>query len=296
MAKTSDALIERLPDLSILRRCWPEYADPTSTHVVEVSGVKLGGSERVVIGGPCAVESLEQTLNIARAVKAAGGRLLRGGAYKPRTNPHSFQGLGVEGLEILAQVRKQTGLGVVTEVLDPRLVEKVASFADMLQIGSRSMQNFPLLTAVGKTTLPVLLKRGWSSTLEEWLCAAEYIAKEGNRNIALCERGIRATCHWNYADSVLDLNVVEPIRRATPLPVVVDPSHSAGDWSLVAPMSLAAWGAGADGLLVEVVESAADRGRLKSDAKRGVPPEILTEIVAAGRDTNDARESRKRPQ
>jgi 3-deoxy-7-phosphoheptulonate synthase len=285
MAEASQALVERLPDLSVLRRCWPEYADPATTHEVNVNGVVIGGPERVVIAGPCAVESLDQTLNIARAVREAGARLLRGGAYKPRTNPHSFQGLGIEGLEILAEVRRQTGLGIVTEVMDPRLVERVASYADMLQIGSRSMQNFPLLTAAGRTATPVLLKRGWSATLEEWLCAAEYVAKEGNRNIVLCERGIRATCHWNYADSVLDLNVIEPIRRATPLPVVVDPSHSAGDWTLVAPMGHAACGAGAHGLLVEVVEPEADRANLKSDAKRGVPPDILAELVSAARET-----------
>jgi 3-deoxy-7-phosphoheptulonate synthase len=292
MTWASEALIERLPDLSILRRCWPEFTDPSTVHTVEVNGVRIGGADRVVIGGPCAVESMKQTLNIARAVKAAGGRLLRGGAYKPRTNPHSFQGLGIEGLEILAEVRRQTGLGIVTEVLDPRLVEQVADYADMLQIGSRSMQNFPLLTAVGHTKTPVLLKRGWSATLEEWLCAAEYVAKGGNRDIVMCERGIRATCHWNYADSVLDLNVIEPIRRATPLPVIIDPSHSAGDWSLVEPMSLAAWGAGADGLLVEVVEPHADRKRLKSDGKRGVPPEILTRIVAAGLEPDVANRTR----
>ena len=225
MAETTQALLERLPDLGVLRRCWPEYADLATTHEVNVNGVVIGGPERVVIAGPCAVESLDQTLNIARAVREAGARLLRGGAYKPRTNPHSFQGLGIEGLEILAEVRRQTGLGIVTEVMDPRLVDRVTAYADMLQVGSRSMQNFPLLTAIGRTATPVLLKRGWSATLEEWLCAAEYVAKEGNRNIVLCERGIRATCHWNYADSVLDLNVIEPIRRATPLPVVVDPSR-----------------------------------------------------------------------
>jgi 3-deoxy-7-phosphoheptulonate synthase len=285
MAEISQALLERLPDLSVLRRCWQEYADPSTTHEVTVKGVVIGGPQRVVIAGPCAVESLDQTLNIAHAVRDAGARLLRGGAYKPRTNPHSFQGLGIEGLEILAEVRRQTGLGIVTEVMDPRLVDRVAAYADMLQVGSRSMQNFPLLTAVGRTATPVLLKRGWSATLEEWLCSAEYVAKEGNRNIVLCERGIRATCHWNYADSVLDLNVIEPIRRATPLPVFVDPSHSAGDWTLVAPMGHAACGAGANGLLVEVVEPGADRARLKSDAKRGVPPDILAELVSAARET-----------
>jgi 3-deoxy-7-phosphoheptulonate synthase len=272
---------EQLPDLGLLRRSWPEYADESTTHRVNVNGVVIGGDERVVIAGPCAVESRQQTMNIARAVKAAGARLLRGGAFKPRTSPHSFQGLGPEGLEILAQVREETGLGIVTEVLDPRLVETVASFADMLQIGSRSMQNFPLLSEVGRTSVPVLLKRGWCSTLKEWLCAAEYVAKEGNRDIVLCERGVRTSCHWSYSRSVLDLNVIEPIRRATPLPVLVDPSHATGDWSLVEPMSRAAVAVGAHGLLIEVIEAGADRSQLKSDAEQGIPPEILTRIVAA---------------
>jgi 3-deoxy-7-phosphoheptulonate synthase len=274
-------MIDQLPDLGILRCNWPEYQDESTTHLVRVNNVVIGGPERVIIAGPCAVESYEQTGNIARAVKAAGVKLLRGGAFKPRTSPHTFQGMGREGLEILARVREETGLGIVTEVLDPRLVETVASYADMLQIGSRSMQNFPLLTEVGRTSKPVLLKRGWSSTLEEWLCAAEYVAKEGNRNIVLCERGVRTACHWSYSRSVLDLNVIEPARRATPLPVLVDPSHATGEWSLVAPMSRAALAVGAHGLLVEVVEAGADRSRLKSDAEQGIPPEILTEIMDA---------------
>jgi 3-deoxy-7-phosphoheptulonate synthase len=272
---------QELPDLGILRRNWPEYADPSTTHEVPVKDVTFGAPGCVIIAGPCAVESLDQTLNIARAVRAAGGRLLRGGAFKPRTNPHSFQGLGVEGLEILAEARRETGLGIVTEVLDPRLVETVARYADMLQIGSRSMQNFPLLSEVGRTSLPVLLKRGWSATLEEWLCAAEYVAKEGNRRIVFCERGVRASCHWSYARSVLDLNVIEPLRRATPFPIVVDPSHATGQWSLVAPMSRAAVAAGAHGLLIEMVEEGADRASLKSDAEQGIPPRVLAEIVEA---------------
>ena len=274
---------EPLPDLSILRRCWPAYADARSTHEVTVRGVPIGGAEVQVIAGPCAVESLDQTLAVAEAVRAAGGRLLRGGAYKPRTNPHSFQGLGREGLTILAEVRRRTGLAVVTEVLDPRRVEEVAAHADMLQIGLRSMQNFPLLTEVGRTRMPVLLKRGWCATLEEWLCAAEYVAKEGNTQIVLCERGLRASCHWAYARSILDLNVLEPLRRATPLPVVVDPSHACGHWSLVTALGQAAVAAGAHGLLVEVVEAGADRSRLRSDAEQGVPPEILAGIFAAAR-------------
>jgi 3-deoxy-7-phosphoheptulonate synthase len=270
-----------LPELGISRSRWTGYDDPATTHPVTVNGVTIGGPEPVVIAGPCAVESLEQTLAIARSVREAGGHLLRGGAFKPRTNPHSFQGLGREGLEILAEVREATGLGIVTEVLDPRRVDEVAEFADMLQIGSRSMQNFPLLVEVGRTDKPVLLKRGWSATLEEWLCAAEYVAKEGNDRIVLCERGIRASCNWGYARSVLDLNVIEPARRATPLPIIVDPSHATGSWSLVAPLARAAVASGAHGLLIEVVEEGADRSRLLSDAEQGVPPRVLEEIVAA---------------
>jgi len=272
-----------LPDLSILRRCWPEYGNENTTHHVAVKDAIFGGTDCVIVAGPCAVESSAQTLNVAQAVHESGVQLFRGGAYKPRTNPHSFQGLGVEGLEILAEVRRQTGLGIVTEVLDPRLVEQVASYADMLQIGCRSCQNFPLLTEVGKCSLPVLLKRGWSATLKEWLCSAEYIAKEGNRNIVLCERGIRTTNHWSYANSVLDLNIIEPLRRATPLPVIVDPSHSTGQWNLVSSMCRAAVAARAHGLLVEVVELNADRSQLKCDAGQGVPPDILADIVEATR-------------
>jgi 3-deoxy-7-phosphoheptulonate synthase len=247
--------------------------------------VTLGGSERVIIAGPCAVESYDQTIAVARAVRKAGASLLRGGAYKPRTNPHSFQGLGKQGLEILAEVRRETGLGFVTEVLDPRLVEQVAEYADMLQVGSRSMQNFPLLTEIGRTDKPVLLKRGRSATLEEWLCAAEYIAQEGNRNIVLCERGIRTSCCCEYSASVLDLNVIEPVRQATPLPIVVDPSHSPGCWPLVAPLARAALAAGAHGLLIEVVESEVERLHLKCDAEQGISPRILQEIVGATRET-----------
>jgi 3-deoxy-7-phosphoheptulonate synthase len=272
---------KELPELKILRRCWPEYADESTTHRVAVNGVEFGTGTPLIIAGPCAVESFDQTLNIASAVREAGGVLLRGGVFKPRTNPHSFQGLGLEGLKILAEVRKLTGLGIVTEVLDPRLVDQVAEYADMLQVGSRSMHNFPLLTEVGRAGVPVLLKRSWSATLEEWLCAAEYVAKEGNLKIVLCERGIRASCHWDYARNVLDLNVLEPLQRATPLPVIVDPSHSTGQWSLVAAMSRAALAAGAHGLLIEVVDSEVARAMLKCDAEQGIPPDVLAEIVAA---------------
>lgn len=266
-------------ELKVLRKCWPEYAGVSTTHQVTVKGITIGSQQRVVIAGPCAVESFDQTLSVARAVSKSGAQLLRGGAYKPRTSPHSFQGLGIEGLKILAEVRQLTGLGIVTEVLDTRFVEQVASYADMIQIGSRSMQNFPLLTEVGRSSKPVLLKRAWSATLEEWLCAAEYIAKEGNLDIVLCERGVRASCHWSYACYVLDLNIIEPLRQATPLPLVVDPSHAAGDWKRVASLSRAAIAAGADGLLIEVVDSEERRAGLRSDAAQGVLPDLLSEIV-----------------
>lgn len=270
-----------LPDLGVLRVGWPGYESPGTTHVVRVAGVQIGGATTTIIAGPCAVETFEQTLAVARAVREAGGDLLRGGAFKPRTNPHSFQGLGREGLRILAEVRRLTGLPVVTEALDPRQVEEVAAHADMIQVGSRSMQNFPLLTEVGHAGKPVLLKRGWASTLEEWLCAAEYVLEAGNRDIVLCERGVRTGCNGGYAASVLDLNVLEAVRAATPLPVLVDPSHAAGHWTRVAPLARAALAAGAHGLLVEVVEEGADRSRLRSDAEQGVPPAVLRGIVRA---------------
>jgi len=273
-------MTDGLSNLSILRRNWPEYSDAGSTHVVDVAGVRIGGFPPVVIAGPCAVESYEQTLSAARAVAAAGGRLLRGGAFKPRTSPYSFQGLGEEGLEILAGVRAETGLGVVTEVQDPRMVERVAETADMLQVGSRSMQNFPLLVEVGRAGLPVLLKRGFSATLEEWLCSAEYVAREGNLDIVLCERGIRRDCSWSHARSQFDLEVIGPLRRATPLPVLGDPSHATGEWTRVQEVSRAALEAGVHGLLIEVLAPGTERSELRCDAHQGVPEDTLQRIVA----------------
>ncbi|MFQ5701713.1 MAG: 3-deoxy-7-phosphoheptulonate synthase [Acidobacteriota bacterium] len=272
-----------IPDLQIERQRWAEYADVATTHSVEVHGVRIGGSTPIIIAGPCAVESFDQTLSIARAVRDAGGHLLRGGAYKPRTSPHSFQGLGLEALRILAEIRRLTGLGIVTEVMDPRLVGQVSEHVDMLQIGSRSMQNFPLLTEVGRADRPVLLKRGWGATLEEWLCAAEYIARQGNIEIILCERGIRTPVNAGYARSILDLNIIEPLRRRTPLPVIADPSHATGRWTLVESMSRAALAAGAHGLLIEAVQEGVDRSTLRSDAEQGIPPRILAAITQAAR-------------
>jgi len=272
-----------LPDLGILRRSWREFEDGATTHPVAVGKVIVGGAEPVIIAGPCAVESYEQTLSIARAVRSAGVGILRGGAFKPRTYPGSFQGLGEEGLEILAEVRRETGLAVVTEVLDLRLVERVAAVADMLQIGSRSMQNTPLLVEAARSGRPILLKRGWSATLEEWLGAAEYVAREGNTRIVLCERGVRAAACQAYARAVLDLNVIHAVRALTPLPVIADPSHAAGRWDRVEPLARAALAAGVHGLLIEAVAGDTDRALLRSDAEQGIPPSVLERICGFAR-------------
>jgi len=272
-----------IPDLGILRRFWSGFEDAGTTQAVVVGGVAIGGADPVIIAGPCAVESYEQTLAIATSVRRAGIRILRGGAFKPRTYPGSFQGLGDEGLEILAAVRRETGLAIVTEVLDPRLVERVAAVADMLQIGSRSMQNTPLLTEAGRSGKPVLLKRGWSATLSEWLGAAEYVAREGNTQIVFCERGIRVPAAEGYARAVLDLNVIHAIRALTPLPVLADPSHAAGRWDRVEPLARAALAASAHGLLIEAVAADTDRALLRSDAEQGIPPDVLERIVGFAR-------------
>ena len=219
--------------------------------VVDVAGVRIGeGAPFAVAGGPCAVESREQLLETARAVKAAGASLLRGGAYKPRTSPYSFSGLGAAGLEYLAEARAETGLPVVTEVLSPGDVEQVAAVADMLQVGTRNAQNFALLEAVGGAGKPVLLKRGLSNTIEEWLLSAEHVVSHGNPDVVLCERGIRT--FETATRNTLDLSAVPLIRSLSHLPIVVDPSHATGHRDLVRPMALAAVAAGADGLLIEV--------------------------------------------
>jgi len=218
--------------------------------VVRVGPVAIGGGEPVVMAGPCAVEGREQLLATARAVRALGADLLRGGAFKPRSSPYSFQGLGEEGLRYLAEARSETGLPVVTEVMDVAGVELVARYADMLQIGSRNMQNFYLLREVGRSGMPVLLKRGLSSTIEEWLMAAEYILAEGNPNVVLCERGIRT--YETATRNTLDLSAVPVVKSLSRLPIVVDPSHATGDRRLVKPLARAALAAGADGIMVEV--------------------------------------------
>jgi 3-deoxy-7-phosphoheptulonate synthase len=218
--------------------------------VIRVGGVPIGPGTLTVIAGPCAVESPEQTLEAARMAKSAGASMLRGGAFKPRTSPYSYQGLGVEGLRILADVRAETGLPVVTEVIDPASVDTVALYADMLQVGARNMQNFALLQAVGSAGRPVLLKRGLSATIEEWLSAAEYIAQRGNLDIVLCERGIRT--FETATRNTLDISAVPVAQRLSHLPVIVDPSHSGGRRDLVLPLTRAAIAVGADGLIIDV--------------------------------------------
>ncbi len=218
--------------------------------VIRVGGVPIGPDMVTVIAGPCTVESHEQTLTAARMAKAAGASLLRGGAFKPRTSPYAFQGLGEAGLRILADVRAETGLPVVTEVIDPASVDLVSSYADMLQVGTRSMQNFTLLQAVGSAAKPVLLKRGMNATIEEWLMAAEYIAQRGNLDIVLCERGIRT--FETATRNTLDISAVPIAQRLSHLPVIVDPSHSGGRRDLVLPLSRAAIAAGADGIIVDI--------------------------------------------
>ncbi len=218
--------------------------------VVNVNGVAVGGPEFVVMAGPCAVENREQVLTAARAVKSAGASILRGGAFKPRTSPYSFQGLGEEGLKILLAAKRETGLPIVTEVISPELVPLVSEYADVLQIGARNMQNYALLEACGKIRKPVLLKRGMMSTVEEMLMAAEYILSNGNQQVILCERGIRT--FENSTRNTLDISAVPVIKRNSHLPIIIDPSHAAGHTEFVPALALAAVAAGADGLIVEV--------------------------------------------
>jgi 3-deoxy-7-phosphoheptulonate synthase len=215
-----------------------------------IGGVTVGGGEFVVIAGPCSIESREQLLDIAQEVKSAGAKILRGGAFKPRTSPYSFQGLGEEGLMYMKEVAEVTGLLTVSEVMDSSDIEMVASYVNILQIGSRNMDNFALLKKVGKSRHPVLLKRGYMSTIEEFLMAAEYLLKEGNRNIILCERGIRT--FEKFTRNTLDLSAVPIIKKMSDLPIIVDPSHGTGRADIIIPMSKAALACGADGLIVEV--------------------------------------------
>ena len=246
------------------------HPQPTT---VKVGPAAVGRETFTIIAGPCAVESDEQALAAARGAKAAGATILRGGAYKPRTSPYSFQGLGERGLEILARCREDTGLPVVTEVMEPRDVELVASWADALQVGTRNMQNFALLKEVGATSKPVLLKRGFSATVEEWLMAAEYVAQRGNSEIILCERGIRT--FETATRNTLDLGGMVVAQLESHLPVIVDPSHAMGHRDLVAPMARAAIAAGADGVMIDVHH---DPGEALCDGPQALTPGDLLEL------------------
>jgi 3-deoxy-7-phosphoheptulonate synthase len=219
--------------------------------VIDVSGVKVGGQEKiVVIGGPCSVEGEAMICDIAQQVKDAGGVMLRGGAYKPRTSPYAFQGMGTEGILAMVKAREKTGLPIVSELMSADKIDEFVEHVDLIQVGARNMQNFDLLKALGKIDKPVLLKRGLANTIEEWIMAAEYIMAGGNKNVILCERGIRT--FEKYTRNTLDLSVVPIIKERTHLPIIIDPSHATGDWKLVEAMSLAAIAAGADGLIIEV--------------------------------------------
>ena len=225
-----------------------EFHPDSST--VTVGDVVIGGPEPVIMAGPCSVEDEEQMVSTARAVKAAGAKILRGGAFKPRTSPYSFRGMGIEGLELLDMAKQETGLPIITEVMSPRDVDIVAQYADILQIGARNMQNYNLLDEVGETNKPVMVKRGLAASYEEWLLAAEYVMAGGNEQVMLCERGIRG--FEQYTRFTLDVAAIPVIKRLSHLPIVADPSHSTGRWYLVTPVALAAIAAGAHGLLIEV--------------------------------------------
>lgn len=243
--------------------------------IIELNGARIGGEKIIVMAGPCAVESEEQVKEIAAAIKAAGADVLRGGAYKPRTSPYAFQGMEEEGLKLLAEAREETGLCIVTEVVNPQCVSLVEKYADILQVGARNMQNFHLLRELGKTRKPVLLKRGLSATIDEWLMAAEYIMSGGNYNVILCERGIRT--FETYTRNTLDLSAIPIVKGLSHLPVIVDPSHGTGQRRLVSSMCKAAIAAGADGLMIEVHP---DPERALCDGPQSLNPVQFKQLMA----------------
>lgn len=243
--------------------------------VVPVGNVAVGGDTLALIAGPCSIESYEQVLAIAKEAKAAGANLLRGGAFKPRTSPYSFQGMGLDGLEILCAVKKETGLPIVSELMSAKYLETFDEKVDLIQIGARNMQNFDLLRELGQTKRPILLKRGLNATYEEWIMAAEYIMAAGNENVILCERGIRT--FETYTRNTLDLQSIPVLRKKTHLPVMIDPSHAGGKWWLVEPMAKAAVAAGADGLMIEVHN---DPENALCDGAQSLKPEKYTALLA----------------
>ena len=247
--------------------------------IIDVAGVKVGGHEKiVVIGGPCSVEGEQPMVELAQKVKAAGACMLRGGAYKPRTSPYAFQGLGTEGILDLVKAREVTGLPIVSELMSEERIDEFEQYVDLVQIGARNMQNFQLLKAVGKMKKPILLKRGLANTIEEWIMSAEYIMAAGNENVIFCERGIRT--FEKYTRNTLDLSVIPIIKEKTHLPIVIDPSHATGNWRYVESMSLAAIAAGADGLIIEVHENPE---RAWSDGSQSLKPDRFASVIEKGR-------------
>ena len=247
--------------------------------VIDVDGIKVGGKEKiVVIGGPCSVEGEESVMRIAKAVKEAGGCMLRGGAYKPRTSPYSFQGMGLEGLKCMYKAKQAYNMPIVSELMSEKKLDEFEEYVDLIQVGARNMQNFDLLKALGKSKKPVLLKRGLANTMEEWIMAAEYIMAGGNENVIMCERGIRT--FETYTRNTLDLSVIPIIKSKTHLPIIIDPSHATGDRKLVESMSLAAIAAGADGLLIEVHDNPECAW---SDGAQSVTPDAFKTLIEKGK-------------
>ncbi len=247
------------------------HPEPT---VVDVAGVPVGGRRLAVMAGPCSVESREQIIGVARSVKASGAAMLRGGAFKPRTSPYAFQGLKYEGLELLDAAREETGLPIVSEIMSPNDIDVFVERVDLIQVGARNMQNFDLLRQLGRINKPVLLKRGLSATIEEWLMSAEYIMAGGNPNVILCERGIRT--FETYTRNTVDLGAIPAVKKLSHLPVIVDPSHGTGKWWMVEPMARAAVAVGADGLMIEVHN---DPTHALSDGQQSIKPEVFATIM-----------------
>ena len=286
-SKIDEELVESLEMVESVKRIIEPFKSANrkfhpEDSVIDISGVKIGGGNFAIIAGPCSVESETQILEVARSIKASGASLLRGGAFKPRTSPYDFQGMKAEGIELLLEAKKDTGMPIVTEIMNEKhlpLFEEV----DVIQVGARNMQNFELLKALGKTGKPVLLKRGLANTLKELLMSAEYIMSEGNENVILCERGIRT--FETYTRNTLDLSAVPMLRKLTHLPIVVDPSHATGIASLVEPMALAAAAAGADGLMIEVHNNPAEA---LCDGPQSLTPEQFASVAAKVRKVREA--------
>lgn len=242
--------------------------------VIKINDIEIGGDNLVIIGGPCSVESYDQVDKIAKSIKEAGAHVLRGGAYKPRTSPYSYQGMGLEGLKILREVADKYNLLVISEILDKDHIDEFINYVDIIQVGARNMQNFPLLKELGKTNKPILIKRGFGNTIEEWLMSAEYIISEGNKDVILCERGIRT--FENMTRNTLDISSIPLVKKLSNLPIIVDPSHAAGKWDLIESLSKAAIAGGADGLMIEVHH---EPERALSDGAQSLKPKNFSDLM-----------------